>query len=79
LNHPVRARAAYVAYIGSREFPTSLTVLGRGEIEAGSTAMVRLRIDQAVPLLPGNRYVLRKSGRTTAVEPWSHLGPEVVE
>jgi selenocysteine-specific elongation factor len=67
LDHPVSRRGAYVAYIGSAELPTRLRVLGTGEIAPGSSGAVRLYLASALPLLPGDRYVLRESGRDETV------------
>ncbi|MGI9613370.1 MAG: SelB C-terminal domain-containing protein, partial [Acidimicrobiales bacterium] len=67
LDHPVSRRGAYVAYIGSAELPARVRVLGTGEINPGSSGNVRLYLSSALPLLPGDRYVLRESGRDETV------------
>ncbi len=71
LDHPVTRRGAYAVYIGSGEFPSRLRVLGAGEgvteIEPGTTGRVRLYLDRAAPLLPGDRFILRESGRDETV------------
>lgn len=69
LTHAVSRRGAYVAYIGSGEFPVRLRVIGREAISAGGSGLVRLHIIDALPLplLPGDRYVLRESGRDETV------------
>jgi selenocysteine-specific elongation factor len=67
LAHPVSRRGAFVAYIGSGEFSVSLRVLGREALAPGTSGAVRLHLSTAVPLLPGDRYVLRESGRDETV------------
>jgi selenocysteine-specific elongation factor len=67
LDHPVSRRGAYAAYIGSGEFPTKLRVLGPQELAPGSTGAVRLYLSRAVPVLPGDRFILRESGRDQTV------------
>ena len=67
LGHPVTRRGAYLAYLGSGEFPTRVRVLQRSELEPGETGAVRLYLDRPAPLLPGDRYVLRESGRDETV------------
>jgi selenocysteine-specific elongation factor len=68
LDHEVSRRGAYLAYVGSGEHPVRLRVLGRlGQIDPGHTGAVRLRLATALPLVPGDRYVLRESGRSETV------------
>ena len=68
LDHVVSRRGAYLAYIGSGEHAVRLRVLGadvararRDRRSSASTCRV------ALPLLPGDRYVLRESGRDETV------------
>jgi selenocysteine-specific elongation factor len=51
LDHVVSRRGAYVAHLGAGEHPVRLRVLGTDDL----------------PLLPGDRYVLRESGRDETV------------
>lgn len=68
LGHAVTRRGAHLAYIGSRELAVRLQVLAGGrELPAGATGFVRLHLDSPVPLLPGDRYVLREVGRAETV------------
>ncbi|MGA1440975.1 MAG: SelB C-terminal domain-containing protein, partial [Ilumatobacteraceae bacterium] len=63
LDHEVSRRGAFAAYIGSREVPVRLRVLGSEALAPGTTGAVRLFLPVALPLLPGDRFVLRESGR----------------
>jgi selenocysteine-specific elongation factor len=67
LDHELSRRGAFQAYIGSGEHPVRLRILGREAIHPGSTGSVRLHLPVALPLLPGDRYVLRESGRGETV------------
>ncbi|MEY4373362.1 MAG: selenocysteine-specific elongation factor [Actinomycetota bacterium] len=67
IDHDVSRRGAYVAYIGSGEFPVRLRVLGPDAITPASTGNVRLHLSREVALLPGDRFVLRESGRNETV------------
>jgi selenocysteine-specific elongation factor len=67
LDHEVSRRGAYVAYVGSREVPARLRVLGSSAVLPGAGAPVRLFLADALPLLPGDRFVLRESGRDETV------------
>ena len=63
LDHPVTRRGAHVAYIGSGEYPVRVRVLGPSEIAPGVRGAVRVHLPVGLPLLPGDRFILRESGR----------------
>ncbi|MEQ8843067.1 MAG: selenocysteine-specific translation elongation factor [Acidimicrobiales bacterium] len=63
LTQPVTRRGAHVAYIGSGEYPARVRVLGPTEIAPGTTGAVRVHLPVGLPLLPGDRFILRESGR----------------
>ncbi len=69
LDHPVERRGAYAVYTGSGEYPVRMRVLGSSPVEPGQEADVRfwLRVPGGLPLLPGDRYVLREAGRFETV------------
>ena len=67
LDHSISRRGAHVVYLGSGEHPAALRVLGPDEIAPGSNGFVRLRLDAAYPMLPGDRFVLRESGRSETI------------
>ena len=67
LDHDVSRRGAYLAYIGSGEHPVRLRVLGTTAIAAGEIGNVRLYLSRPLPLTPGDRFVLRESGRSETV------------
>jgi selenocysteine-specific elongation factor len=64
----VTPKGSYVGHFGSGELPVRLFILGgRDDITPGSEGFVRLRLAATLPLLPGDRYVLRESGRAETV------------
>ncbi len=67
LAHQVSRRGAYFAYIGSGEFPVKLRVLGREAIAPGGSGLVRLHLGTELPLVTGDRFVLREAGRDETV------------
>jgi selenocysteine-specific elongation factor len=69
LDHGVSRRGAFHVYIGSGEHPSKIRLLGAGpaEVEPGARAFVRVHLPVDVPLLPGDRFVLRESGRSETV------------
>jgi selenocysteine-specific elongation factor len=67
LDHDVSRRGAHVAHVGTGEHPVRLRVLGPDAIPAGGTGLVRLHLPVALPLVVGDRYVLRESGRGETV------------
>jgi selenocysteine-specific elongation factor len=67
LDHEVTRRGAYAAYVGSGEHPVTVRVLGGSTIAPGSHGYVRLHLDHPIPLLPGDRYILREFGRSETV------------
>ena len=60
-------RGAHLAYIGAGEHAVRVRVLGPDAIRPGGHGLVRLHLATALPLLPGDRYVLRESGRDETV------------
>lgn len=67
LEHPVSPRGAYQAYVGAGEHPVRIRVLGDESIQPGQDGLVRVHLPVGLPLLPGDRFVLRESGRDETV------------
>ena len=67
VDHDVSRRGAYAVYVGSGEFPARLRILGTETIPPGGRGVVRLHLQRSVPLLPGDRFVLREAGRNETV------------
>jgi selenocysteine-specific elongation factor len=67
LDHDVSRRGAYQLYVGSGEYPARLRVVGKSALPPGEGGLVRVHLAVELPLLPGDRYVLRESGRGETV------------
>ncbi len=67
LDHDLSRRGAFVAYIGSGEHSVRLRVLGDETVAPGGDGFVRLFFSRPLALLPGDRFVLRESGRDETV------------
>ena len=67
IDHAVSRRGAYALHLGSGEQPVRLRVLGDERIAPGETGLVRLHLSTPLPLLPGDRFVVRESGRDETV------------
>jgi selenocysteine-specific elongation factor len=67
LDHEVSRRGAHQLYIGSGEYPVRMRVLGTDALPPGAEGLVRLHLPLRLPLLPGDRFVLRESGRSETV------------
>ncbi len=67
LDHHVSRRGSFVAYFGSGEYPINLRILGPNSIAPGEAGFVRVFLPELLPLLPGDRFILRESGREETV------------
>lgn len=67
LDRPVSRRGAYLAYIGSGEHAVRMRVIGETSIAPGAAGSVRLHLPKPLPLVPGDRFVLRDAGRSETV------------
>jgi len=67
LDHEISRRGAYAIYLGSGEWPVRLRVLGPDQLAPGTTGNVRMFLGEHLPLLPGDRFVLREFGRDETV------------
>jgi selenocysteine-specific elongation factor len=67
VDHDVSRRGAHVLYVGSGEHTVRLRVLGAEALTPGGTGPVRLHFASPLPLLPGDRFVLRERGRAETI------------
>ena len=63
LDRPVTRRGAHLLYLGSGEHPVRVRVLGPDAIEPGTSGFVRIHLPVELPLVPGDRFILRESGQ----------------
>ena len=67
LDHGVSRRGAYTVHVGSAAVPVRLRLLRDDDLVPGASGPARLRLGQPLPLLPGDHFVLRESGRGETV------------
>jgi selenocysteine-specific elongation factor len=61
-------RGALLAYVGTSEQPVRVRLLeGRERIGPGASGTIRVWLTHPAPLLPGDRFVLRDTGRAMTV------------
>lgn len=67
LQHRVTRRGSYSVYIGSGEFAAKIRLIGTRELHANEKGFVRIALQTPIPILPGDRYILRESGRQETI------------
>lgn len=67
LQHRVTRRGSYSVYIGSGEFAVKIRLIGTRELHADESGFVRIALQTQIPILPGDRYILRESGRQETI------------
>ncbi len=66
LDHEVSRRGAHLLYMGAGEHAVRIRILGPA-IAPGQKGNIRVYLPQALPLLPGDRFVLREAGRSETI------------
>jgi selenocysteine-specific elongation factor len=89
LDHPVSGRGAFKLYVGSAERDARIRFHGTGGLrqDRPEGELARIRLSAPVVVEPGDRFVLRESGRRATVaggvvldpEPPTRPGPDVAE
>lgn len=67
LQHRVTRRGSYSIYIGSGEFAAKIRLIGTRELQANENGFVRIALQTSISILPGDRYILRESGRQETI------------
>ena len=67
LDHDLSRRGAFAVYLGSGEHTVNIRVLGATAIAPGSTGFIRIHLPTPLPLMPGDRFILRDHGRSETV------------
>ena len=67
LQHRVTRRGSYSVYIGSGEFAAKIRLIGTRELQANENGLVRIALQTPISILPGDRYILRESGRQETI------------
>lgn len=67
LDHSVTKRGQYILHVGTSDQEVQLRVLRDEVIKPGEQGVVRLSFRTPLPLLPGDRFVIRETGRSETV------------
>ena len=67
LDHDMSRRGAFRLHVGSGMWPVTVRALRGTSLAPGVTGAVRVHAPVTLPLVPGDRYVLRDSGRSETV------------
>ena len=67
IEHAVSKRGSYMMYVGSREIKVALHTIGSTSIQSGETGFIRVALPDMIPLAPGDRFILRESGRDETI------------
>jgi selenocysteine-specific elongation factor len=67
VTHEVSRRGAFALALGSGEYPVKMRVLETTNITPGKSGHVRIHLPLALPLLPGDKGILRDYGREITV------------
>ena len=66
LDHEVSRRGAHLLYMGAGEHAVRIRILGPA-IAPGQSGNIRVYLPHPLPLLPGDRFVLREAGRSETI------------
>ena len=66
LDHEVSRRGAHLLYMGAGEHAVRIRILGPA-IAPGASGNIRVYLPHALPLLPGDRFILREAGRAETI------------
>ena len=62
MQQPLAHRGSFTVHIGTRSQSATVRILQAENIAPGNSGFVRIRFAQALPLVPGDRFLLRDTG-----------------
>jgi selenocysteine-specific elongation factor len=62
LQHALTHRGSFTLHIGTRSQSATLRILQTENIDPGQSGLVRIRFEHSLPLVPGDRFLLRDTG-----------------
>ena len=62
LQQPLTHRGSFTVHIGTRSQSATVRIVQADNVSPGSSGLVRIRFAHALPLVPGNRFLLRDTG-----------------
>lgn len=62
LQHALTHRGSFTLHVGTRSQSATIRILQSDSIDPGQSGLVRIRFDNSLPLVPGDRFLLRDTG-----------------
>ena len=62
LQQPLMHRGSFTVHIGTRSQSATVRIVQADNVSPGSSGLVRIRFAHALPLVPGDRFLLRDTG-----------------
>ena len=62
LQHALTHRGSFTLHVGTRSQSATVRILQTDSIDPGQSGLVRIRFDYSLPLVPGDRFLLRDTG-----------------
>jgi selenocysteine-specific elongation factor len=62
LQHALTHRGSFTLHIGTRSQSATVRILQTDSIDPGQSGLVRIRFEHSLPLVPGDRFLLRDTG-----------------
>ena len=62
LQHALTHRGSFTLHIGTRSQSATIRILQTESIDPGQSGLVRIRFEYSLPLVPGDRFLLRDTG-----------------
>lgn len=60
-------RGSFIVHVGTNSQTASVKIIGAEQIPASSRGLIRVRFAQPLPLVPGDRYLLRDTSTNTTI------------
>lgn len=67
LRQPLSRKGNFLLYVGTEELPATIRLIGNDDISPGGSGNVRIFVSRPVALAPGDRFILRETGRDETV------------
>ncbi len=62
LQHALTHRGSFTLHVGTRSQSATIRVLQSHSIDPGQSGLVRIRFEQSLPVVPGDRFLVRDTG-----------------
>jgi len=62
LKHALTHRGSFTLHVGTRSQSATVRILQTDSIDPGQSGLVRIRFEHSLPLVPGDRFLLRDTG-----------------